>query len=49
MCGFDMGGSVGKGGGDWQVCPSTMFADGENLVEEYGCRRLEYVGGLSVK
>jgi len=49
VCGLEIGGSVGNGGGDSQVAPVTMFAGGENLVEEYGGERLEYVGGLSVK
>jgi hypothetical protein len=49
VCGFEIGGSVGKGGGDSQVAPSTMFAGGENLVEGYDGERREYVGGLSVK
>jgi hypothetical protein len=49
VCGLEMGGSVGKGGGDSQVAPSTMLAGGENPLEEYGCGRLEYEGGLSVK
>ncbi len=49
VCGLDIGGSVGNGGGDSQVAPSTMFAGGENAVDENGRVCLEYVGGLSVK
>jgi hypothetical protein len=40
LCGLEMGGSVGNGGGDSQVPPS-IFAGGEYEVGEYGCGVLE--------